>query len=399
MVMQDRNTRRGARFKAASLKRNAAVPDSAASSSTEDVDPYSWTDPKRYLWILGLIPSAAVLLVWGLHSLLGFWFSDAANRWVWWGGPIVVFIIIPLLDFFVGNDGSNPPDEVMAKLEADKYYQWTLYAYIPLQYASLIAAAYLWGRGGLGIIDSIGLVLTAGVASGIGINTAHELGHKADTAERWLSKITLAPAAYGHFFVEHNRGHHVRVATPEDPASARWGEPVYFFVVRSVWGSLIHSIALEKKRAARKKRSFWHPDNDVLNAWVMTVALYAVLIAAFGIGILPYLVLQSAIGILYLETVNYIEHYGLLRMKRPNGRYERCQPRHSWNSDHIVTNVFLYHLQRHSDHHANPTRRYQTLRSFDEAGNLPSGYAAMIALAMFPPVWRRVMDERVICPG
>lgn len=391
MVIQGDKSHRGARFKAAELKRSADAPDEVVAA-----DPYSWKDPKRYLWILGLIPSAAVLLAWGLHSLLGFWFSGAAIDWVWWGGPIVVFIIIPLFDFLVGNDGSNPPDEVMAKLEADKYYQWTLYAYIPLQYSSLIAAAYLWSRGGLSVIDCIGVALTAGVASGIGINTAHELGHKADSAERWLSKITLAPAAYGHFFVEHNRGHHVRVATPEDPASARWGETVYTFVFRSVWGSLIHSIDLEKKRAQRKKRSFWHPDNDVLNAWVMTLALYAVLMAIFGIGIFPYLVLQSAVGILYLETVNYIEHYGLLRKKQDNGRYERCQPRHSWNSDHIVTNVFLYHLQRHSDHHANPTRRYQTLRSFDEAGNLPSGYAAMIALAMVPPVWRAVMDQRVI---
>ena len=128
----------------------------------------------------------------------------------------------------------------------------------------------------------------------------------------------------------------------------------------------------------------------------MSLVLYAALTAAFGWIVLPYLIFQGAIGILYLESVNYIEHYGLLRKKLDNGRYERCQPRHSWNADHIVTNVFLYHLQRHSDHHANPTRRYQTLRSFDEAGNLPSGYAAMIAVAMIPPFWRAVMDDRVI---
>lgn len=383
--------RRRARTEAMGLRRVAAEPDAEAI-----VDPYSWTDPKRYLWLLGLIPAAAVLLAWGLRSLLGIWFSGWAIDWAWWGGPIVVFIIIPLLDYFIGNDGSNPPDEVMAKLEADKYYQWTLYAYIPLQYGSLIAAAYLWGRGDLSVFDSFGLAMTAGVASGIGINTAHELGHKKDQLERWLSKITLAPTWYGHFYVEHNRGHHVRVATPEDPASARWGEPIHLFVFRSFWGSLVHSIELEKKRAARKKRGFWHPDNDVLNAWAMSLVLYAALTAAFGWIVLPYLILQGATGILYLESVNYIEHYGLLRKKLDNGRYERCQPRHSWNADHIVTNVFLYHLQRHSDHHANPTRRYQTLRSFDEAGNLPSGYAAMIAVAMIPPFWRAVMDERVI---
>ena len=384
-------SRRRSRTEAMGLRRVAADPQ-----LNSQVSPYSWKDPKRYLWFLGLIPAAAVLIAWGIHSILSIWFTGLGADWVWWGGPIVVFIIIPLFDYFVGNDGSNPPDEIMARLEADKYYQWVLYAYVPLQYGSLIAAAYLWGRGDLSVWDCIGLALTAGVASGIGINTAHELGHKKDKLERWLSKITLAPAAYGHFYVEHNRGHHVRVATPEDPASARWGETVYTFVLRSGWGSLLHSIALEKKRAERQKRSFWNPDNDVLNAWAITIVLFGTLIAVFGVQITPYLIMQALIGILYLETVNYIEHYGLRRKKLPNGRYERCQPRHSWNADHIVTNVFLYHLQRHSDHHANPTRRYQILRSFDEAGNIPSGYAAMIAVAMLPPLWRAIMDNRVI---
>jgi alkane 1-monooxygenase len=242
---------------------------------------------------------------------------------------------------------------------------------------------------------------------GVGINTAHELGHKKDTLERWLSKITLAQTCYGHFFIEHNRGHHVRVATPEDPASARFGETFWEFLPRSVWGSLKSSWELEAQRMRRLDKNPWHPTNDVLNAWAMSVVLYGALIAVFGLSVLPYVVISAVFGFTLLETVNYLEHYGLLRQKvdeplarregRPaSGRYERCAPEHSWNSDHLVTNLFLYHLQRHSDHHANPTRRYQTLRSMDGAPNLPSGYASMIGLTYFPPLWRRVMDHRVM---
>jgi alkane 1-monooxygenase len=231
---------------------------------------------------------------------------------------------------------------------------------------------------------------------GVGINTAHELGHKKDTLERWLSKITLAQTCYGHFYIEHNRGHHVRVATPEDPASARFGETFWEFLPRSVWGSLKSSWELEAQRMRRMNKSPWHPSNDVLNAWVMSVVLYGALIAVFGLALIPYVVISAVFGFTLLETVNYLEHYGLLRQKTQSGRYERCAPEHSWNSDHLVTNLFLYHLQRHSDHHANPTRRYQTLRSMHGAPNLPSGYASMIGLTYFPPLWRRVMDPRVM---
>jgi alkane 1-monooxygenase len=226
------------------------------------------------------------------------------------------------------------------------------------------------------------------------------MGHKKESLERWLSKITLAQTCYGHFFIEHNRGHHVRVATAEDPASSRFGETFWEFLPRSVFGSLRSSLRLEAQRIRRQGASPWHPktylSNDVLNAWLMSVVLWGGLIAIFGPSLIPFVVIQAIFGFSLLEAVNYLEHYGLLRQLNANGRYERCTPVHSWNSDHIVTNLFLYHLQRHSDHHANPTRRYQTLRSMDGAPNLPSGYASMISLTYFPPLWRKVMDHRVL---
>ena len=348
----------------------------------------TWRDPKRYAWLLGLIVPLLPFMAWGLVAATG---SDV----LWFFGPMFVFVLFPILDLVVGKDATNPPDSVVKWLEQDRYYRWCTYAFIPLQYASLIVAAYLWGSGELSTVGALGLAATVGTVAGVAINTAHELGHKRASLERWMSKVALAQSGYGHFFIEHNRGHHVRVATPEDPASSRLGESFYRFLPRTVAGSLRSSWELERERLDRDGRPFWRPHNDILNAWAMTVVLFAGLTAAFGVEILPYLAIQAVIGFSLLEVVNYLEHYGLLRGRRPDGRYERTRPEHSWNSNAIASNVLLYHLQRHSDHHANPTRRYQSLRHFDEAPELPTGYAGMIVLALVPPLWRRVMDPRV----
>jgi len=346
-------------------------------------------DPKRYLWVLGLIaPGCAVLpsqLV--LHTGLPVF---------WWIGPIVVLIAIPVLDWVVGEDGTNPRDEDYEALSKDRYYRWCTYMFLPIQLLGLWLAAYLWSRNQLSVLDKLGMATTMGVVSGIGINAAHELGHRMEHAERWLAKVALAQSGYGHFYVEHNKGHHARVATPEDPASARLGETLWEFLPRSVSGGFRSAVRLEGERLARKGLRWWSPRNNILQAWSMTLVLYLALLATFGPAMLPYLLLQAVIGVMLLETVNYVEHYGLLRRKRPNGMWARCSPVDSWNSDRLVTNIFLFHLQRHSDHHANPGRRYQTLRSSKEAPQLPAGYASMILLAAIPPLWRRVMDPRVL---
>ncbi len=354
-----------------------------------EVNPATWSDPKRYAWLLGLIVPVLPFLAWGLVGLTGigaFWFF----------GPILVFVIFPLLDAIVGMDAENPPDSIVKWLEQDRYYRWCTYVFIPLQYAGLVFACWLWAEGGLSTLESIGLALTMGMVSGIAINTAHELGHKRASLEKWLSKVALAQSGYGHFFIEHNRGHHVRVATPEDPASARLGESFWAFLPRTVAGSLGSAWGLERIRLDRVGHRAFSVHNDILQAWAMTVVLFAALTVAFGLVVLPYLLLQAAIGFCLLEVVNYLEHYGLRRQKKEDGRYERCLPEHSWNSNNVASNVLLYHLQRHSDHHANPTRRYQALRHVDEAPQLPTGYAGMIVLAWFPPLWRRVMDRRLL---
>lgn len=349
-----------------------------------------WRDGKRYLWLLGTAVPLFLFTGWGLVNLTGLGLF-------WWLGPMFVYVIIPVLDRLFGDDPSNPPDEILAWLEQDRYYRFVTYAFLPVQYAAMITGCWLIARhGGLGVVDKIGIACTLGSLNGIAINTAHEMGHKKEHLERWFARIALAPSGYGHFFIEHNRGHHVRVATPEDPASSRLGESFWAFWPRTVAGSLRNSWQLERRRLRRMGKRTFSPRNDVLNAWAMTVVLWAVLLALFGVGLLPYLVIQAVFAFSLLEAVNYLEHYGLSREQLPNGRYERVTPRHSWNNNHIVTNLFLYQLQRHSDHHANPTRRYQALRHFDESPQLPGGYASMIVLAYFPPLWRRVMDKRVV---
>ena len=364
-----------------------------SAAAATDAPHTDWRDPKRYLWLIGLVVPSLAFGAIALHAATGWgvWF---------WLGPIVVLGIVPLVDLVAGIDRTNPPDDVIEALENDRYYRWLTYLYLPIQYAGFVVAMWMVAGGvELSLVDKLGLSLSIGVIGGIGINTAHELGHKKESHERWLAKIALAQVAYGHFYIEHNRGHHVRVATPEDPASSRLGESFWAFWPRTVAGSLASAWHLEKRRYARRDQSPFRPGNDVVNALAMTVVLWGALVAWLGPGILPWLVVQAVMGFSLLEVVNYMEHYGMLRQKVvSNGRerYERVDPSHSWNANNIATNVLLYHLQRHSDHHANPTRRYQALRDFKESPVLPTGYAGMIVLALFPPLWRRVMDPRVL---
>ncbi|MFC4145234.1 alkane 1-monooxygenase [Micromonospora mangrovi] len=359
------------------------------SGTAPTVPSRTWRDPRKPLWPLALlVPVLPFLAWWGWHATGG--------TWAWWLTPLVVFGAIPAIDLLIGDDRRNPPEEAVPRLAADGYYRWLTYLYLPAQYAALVLCCAVWAGGRLSWLGAAGLVATVGVVNGIAINTAHELGHKRETAERWLSKVALAPTGYGHFHVEHNRGHHTRVATPEDPASSRLGESFWAFWPRTVVGGLRSAWRLETSRFRLRDRSPWTWRNDVLNAWAMTVLLFAVLLLAFGPGVLLFLVLQAVVGFSLLEVVNYLEHYGLARQRTPAGRYEKVDPRHSWNSDRTVTNVFLFQLQRHSDHHANPLRRYQTLRSFDSSPRLPAGYATMVVAALVPPLWRRVMDHRVL---
>lgn len=347
-----------------------------------------WTDGKRHLWLLSPFIPLLALIALGLAQWTGYWGFG-------WLAPFIVYGLIPLADWLIGVDNTNAPESAVSQLESDRYYRAIVYAYVPLQYAVTIWATWIVVTQDLAWWEVLGMIFAAGAINGIGINTAHELGHKTNALERWLAKLTLAPVAYGHFFIEHNKGHHKNVATPDDPASSKMGESFWAFLPRTMSGSLKSAWKIERERLARLGKGPWTWSNENLQAWAMTVVLFTGLTAWLGWIALPFLLAQAFYGASLLEVINYIEHYGLLRQKLPDGRYERCQPRHSWNSNHIVTNLFLYQLQRHSDHHANPTRRFQALRHFEESPQLPSGYASMLIPAYIPALWFRQMDPLV----
>lgn len=357
-----------------------------ATSITESTP---WVDGKRHLWLLSPMVPVLGLITLGLYQVTGFGLFA-------WGGWLLLYGVIPLLDWLIGVDRTNAPESAVRDLENDRYYRAIVYAYIPTQFVLTAWGAWLIVNHHPAWWEALGLVLTVGTINGVAINTAHELGHKTNSLERWLAKLTLAPVAYGHFFIEHNKGHHKNVATPEDPASSKMGETFWAFLPRTMIGSVKSAWNIEKERLARNNQGVFTLHNENLQAWAMTVIFFGVLTLWLGWLALPFLLLQAFYGASLLEVVNYLEHYGLLRKKGADGRNERCRPEHSWNSNHIVTNLFLYQLQRHSDHHANPTRRFQALRHFDESPQLPSGYASMLMLAYFPPLWFRQMDPLVV---
>ena len=350
----------------------------------------TYTDRRRWLWSLSLFwPTMPII-----SCLLA---ANTGQVWWYWGTLLVWYGLVPIIDHLLPTDSSNPPAEVVPQLEADRYYRVLTYLTVPIHYATLIYTAYVVGTQNLPWHAIIGLALSVGVVNGLAINTGHELGHKKTKLERWLAKIVLAVVGYGHFLIEHNRGHHVDVATPEDPASAKMGQSIYGFAVWEIKGAVQRAWASEKARLARSGRGPWTLDNEVLQPTLMTAVLYGGLLVAFGWIMVPFLILQAFSGWFgILTSANYVEHYGLLRQKLENGRYEQCQPHHSWNSNHIMSNLILFNLQRHSDHHANATRRYQSLRSFDDLPELPSGYPLMFAIAYVPPLWFAVMDPRVV---
>jgi len=348
-----------------------------------------YRDKKRYLWILSIL--------FPLTPLMGiFLYLQTGSQWSL-GVPLAFFyLVVPFMDWALGSDTNNPPEEIVPQLEEDIYYRLLTWLTVPLHFLVLIAVAWFVGTQELSGWSVLVMALTAGAFSGLGVNTAHELGHKKTAIERNLAKIAQAVPAYGHFCIEHNRGHHIHVATSDDPASSRMGESIYQFMLREIPGAFLRGWAAEKERLARLGKGPWCLHNDILQSYALSVVLQGSLILAFGWIMIPFLVIHNVWAWFQLTSANYIEHYGLLREKLANGRYERTQPHHSWNANYIFSNIALFHLERHSDHHANPTRRYQSLRNFEGIPELPNGYFGMYLIAYIPWLWYRVMDKRVL---
>jgi alkane 1-monooxygenase len=346
-------------------------------------------DRKRWLWLMSVLHP--------LQPLLGIWLHAITGNELWLVFPLLLnYGFGPLLDWLLGEDRNNPPEEVVMQLSQDRYYRRLLYVTIPLHYVTLISAAWYASTQDLSLPGVFAVALVAGLTAGLAINTGHELGHKNTAIEKLLAKIVLAIPAYGHFTVDHNLGHHRNVSTPGDPASSRMGESIYRFALREIPGVWSEAWAIESDRLKRRAKPVWHPGNQILQSYALTALLSITLVAAFGWIMLPFLLVHNVMAFWQLTSANYIEHYGLLRLQDENGKVEQCEPHHSWNSNHIFSNLVLFHLERHSDHHANPQRRYQALRHFDSVPQLPSGYFGAYLLAYVPWLWFRVMDKRLL---
>ena len=360
------------------------------NTTTQALGPLTpYVDKKRYLWPLAVF--------WPLAPMVGIWLVYQTGIELFYAAVLVFWYgVIPLLDTMFGEDTSNPPEEAVPSLENDRYYRFLVYLTVPMHYITLVVSAWWIGTHDISWYGFLLLTLSVGALNGLALNTGHELGHKKDRFDRWMAKIVLASVGYGHFFIEHNKGHHRDVATPADPATSRMGESIYTFSKRELPGAFRRGWDLEAVRLERCGKSPWSLDNEVLQPAIITVALYAVLLALYGPLMLIFLPLQAAFAWWQLTSANFIEHYGLLRQKKPDGRYEHQTPYHSWNSNHIMSNLMLFHLQRHSDHHAHPTRSYQSLRDFKGLPTLPSGYPGMFFMSLFPGWFRSVMDKRVV---
>ena len=362
------------------------MPNTAALAP---VPPPPYKDRKRYAWLLSLLVPTTVLVGPALMLLTG-------QAWALWLPVVFFYAVVPLLDYALGEDRSNPPESAVPALDADVYYRWITYLLAPVLWLSFIFSAWFATHMSLPLHGWAALVLICGSVGGFCINLGHELGHKNTRLERALAKIVLAPSGYGHFYVEHNRGHHRDVATPADPASSRMGESIYRFVLREMPGAARRAWVLERTRLQKAGLPVLSLHNDIVQPALLTLALWSGLVLWLGWTVLPFLLLASFWANFQLTSANYIEHYGLLRQQRANGSFEPCQPHHSWNSNHIFSNWIVFHLQRHSDHHAHPLRRYQSLRHFENLPTLPSGYFGMFLVAYVPPLWRYVMDERLL---
>ncbi len=361
----------------------------AYSATLPNGEKTEYTDRKRWLWTLSVVHSLLPFAGIALHAITG-------NEW-WIVLPLLLnYVIAPILDWVLGEDPSNPPEEIVSQLEQDLYYRRLTYIVVPLHFISLLGAAAYAATQDLSAWAILGLAAVAGVTSGLAINTGHELGHKNSQLEKLLAKIVLAVPAYGHFTIDHNQGHHRNVSTPDDPASARMGESIYKFALRESPGALREAWAFERDRLARRARPVWHSNNQILQSYALTALLTIGLVGAFGWIVIPFLIVHNLVAWWQLTTANYIEHYGLLRRKDARGKFERCEPHHSWNSNHIYSNLVLLHLARHSDHHTHPTRRYQSLRHYDDLPTLPSGYFSAYLLAYIPTLWFRFMDKRLL---
>lgn len=309
---------------------------------------------------------------------------------------IYAWFLIPMLELVIPPNLKNleKAEEDLAK--QNPWYDYVLYLIVLLQIPTLFFFLHSMQDASLTLGDSLARIFTMGLLCGtFGINVGHELGHRNNLFEQNMAKLLLSTSLYYHFFIEHNKGHHKHVATPHDPSSARLGEPVYTFYYRTIVYSYVSAWKIANEDCSKRGKPLFSGYNEMVMAHFWQFLLVGCIYYFFGGLIVLYFIAAASIGILLLETVNYIEHYGLSRKLNENGKYERAMPHHSWNSNHILGRMMLFELSRHSDHHYLASRKYQILQHHENAPQMPTGYPGMMLLSLFPPLWFKVMHKQM----
>ena len=317
-----------------------------------------------------------------------------SQRGVWsYATVFYAFVLIPILEIILADREVSYSEKEVEERKINALFDWLLYGNIPMIFALLMWGLWDLSNGIYQTHEMIGKVLSLGILLATnGINVAHELGHRTNQTERSLAKLLLCPSLYMHFYIEHNFGHHKNVSTPKDPATALRHQSVYFFWIRSVVGQYLNAWRLQWQLLKNQNCSFWSWHNDML-FYLLFQGFYLGIVyqmmSATGLG---FAIAIATVSFLMLETINYIEHYGLERKKLSSGRYERVQAHHSWNSNHVIGRMVLYELTRHSDHHYRAYKKYQTLENKPKSPQLPYGYPTSMLLSMLPPLWFRKMN-------
>ena len=324
------------------------------------------------------------------------YFAFTNHGWIIASPLLYAFAFMPIVELLINPKEKNMSEAEEQVAKEDKLYDIWLYLMVPFQYAALVFFLISLQDTTLTTIEYIGRIAVMGLLCGtFGINVGHELGHRRNLYERNMAKALLLTSLYMHFYIEHNKGHHKNVSTIEDPSSARRGEPIYLFYFRTVIMGFLSACHIAGEDQQKKGKPILHFSNQMIQFQLLQLALVVIVYFIFGLKIMMAFMAAATIGFLLLETVNYIEHYGLERKLGSSGQYERAMPQHSWNSNHILGRLMLFELSRHSDHHYLASRKYQILRNHEEAPQMPTGYPGMMILSLFPPLWFRIMNRKI----
>lgn len=323
------------------------------------------------------------------------WLSFTYSGPVTWLPLFYAWVLMPLAELFLQPDETNMDLAEKEMAKQNRWFDYMLYIIVACQYFALLYFLYSIKQPGLHWWETAGRIASMGLLCGtFGINVAHELGHRVNKYEQWMAKALLATSLYMHFIIEHNKGHHKNVATYEDPSSARLNESIYRFYLRTIIYSYLSAWKIANMDCRKKTGRVISLQNEMVQAHLLQLLLLAIILFTFGATATLYFIASAAIGIGLLETVNYIEHYGLQRKKTVMG-FERARPWHSWNSDHPLGRIMLFELSRHSDHHFMASKKYQLLDHHEHAPQLPTGYPGSMILALIPPAWFYIMNKKI----